>query len=150
VPTGSFLWRRLATALLPAIFGLAACSESDTPTQPRAGEAVFVVRACVGSETSPAGESFRILLRDPVKIAEAAALVGRGGRKIVAGRLRAGNGGFNPGWSWHLEPESVELVDAAVEVCDGCPHDVQADPGYWIDNLGRYCPWSSEIIAREQ
>lgn len=107
------------------------------------------MRVCV-STALPAGESFRIQLDDPARIAQAAALVGAGHRKVVSGRTRSGDGGVNGGWHWHLAPESIEFVDAAIEVCDGCPHDLEGNPAYWIDQLGRYCPFSSEIVARER
>ena len=75
---------------------------------------MFLVRTCVGSEHSPQGEQFRIMLRDPVVIAQAEALAGRSVSRVVGGDLAPGNGGFNQPWSWHLRPETVEIADGAI------------------------------------
>jgi hypothetical protein len=131
-----------ALALAAALAGIAACGGSSA-TEPSAREAVFLVRSSAAS-----GETFHILLRDPRLITEVAALVGRGNRKIVNGELRRGNGGFNQPWSWHLAPETVHLADATIELCDGRPSDVEGDIAYWVDVVGRFCPWGSEIVAR--
>jgi hypothetical protein len=44
-----------------------------------------------------------------------------GGPRAVNGRIAAGD--VNTGWSWHLE--DVEFVEAAIELCDGRPSDVE-------------------------
>jgi hypothetical protein len=131
-----------ALALAATLAGIAACGGSSA-TEPAARDAVFRVRSSAAS-----GETFHILLRDPRLIAEAASLVGRGNRKIVSGELRRGNGGFNQPWSWHLAPETVQFADVTIELCDGRPSDVEGDLAYWVDVVGRYCPWGSEIVAR--
>ncbi|MEO8361291.1 MAG: hypothetical protein ABI672_14765 [Vicinamibacteria bacterium] len=111
------------------------------------GTALFRVRACKGSGS---GEIFHIQLSDPRTIAEADALVGVGQRKIPVGRLVAGSGGFNAPWSWHMDPSTVTLADAAIEVCDGCPSFVENELPYWLNTVKTYCPWSAEILAREK
>lgn len=142
--------RRRRALLACAVLLLAACGGGDrSPTSPGGGEAVFLLRACAGSGAG--GETFRILTRDPAVIQEATALIGRGpGRRLVRGALRAGDGGFNAPWRWHLAPADVRFADLAVEVCDGCPHDIEGDLGYWLGNVGSYCPWSTEVLARER
>jgi len=64
------------------------------------------------------------------------------------GRVLRGNGGFNAPWNWHLDPDTVEFADLTVEVCDGCPTLMQADLDNYIDTVGQYCPWSTQIISR--
>lgn len=91
---------------------------------------------------------FRILLRDSTPIAQARALVGAGNRRIVAGRVARGNGGFNTPWSWHLDPPSVSFPEVTVEICDSCPGAVEANVGMW--ESGVFCPWSSEVIAEQK
>lgn len=155
VRTSSPSRRRLPAAAGVALLalGAGACggSSSGGPTAPEPpSEAVFRVRACAGSGHAPAGEEFRVLIRDPGLIAEAESLVGAGQQKIVSGRLAPGDGGFNAPWSWHLEPATVELVDIAIELCDGCPSFIEDDPDFWFDSVGRYCPWSTEVVARER
>jgi len=112
---------------------------------PAPAEVVFQVRACFGSLQSPNGEVFRILLRDPSLIRQARALVGAGQQRIVTGALAQGDGGFNAPWNWHLDPDTIGFVEAAVEVCDGCPSFIESNGGHW--DSGRYCPWRSEVIA---
>jgi hypothetical protein len=65
----------------------------------------------------------------------------------VNGRLAAGHGGFNLGWSWHLDPDAWNLVEASVELCDGTPSFVEEDIPYWLENVGSFCPWSSFVAA---
>lgn len=63
------------------------------------------------------------------------------------GELERGDGGFNRPWSWHLRPDTVRLVEVSIELCDGLPSHVEHDLYYWVDTVGRYCPWSGRIIA---
>ena len=137
--------RRIATVLLLA--GLGAIIQCGSPDAPSRAEAIFQVRACRGSRRAPDGEVFQILLRNSDVIAQARALVGAGNRRIVAGTLAPGNGGFNAPWSWHLDPDTVAFPEVAIELCDGCPSDVEANGGHW--GSGSFCPWSSEIIAEQ-
>src|SRR5262249_59806022 len=130
----------IAAALVSAI----GCSSPDAPGR---ADAIFQVRACRGSRRAPDGEVFRILLRDNSVIAQARALLGAGGRRIVLGRIVQGNGGFNTPWNWHLDPDTVRLPEVAIELCDGCPSDVEANGTTW--GAGTFCPWTSEIIAEQ-
>jgi len=126
----------LAAALL---IGLA-CNDSN-PAEP--SDALFEI---LSSATS--GETFRIQVNDPSQIAALESLIGQGNRKIVSGALRRGHGGFNTPWSWHMAPDSIEVVDVTIELCDGRPSDVESDLDYWVDTVGRFCPWGTEVVAR--
>ena len=104
----------------------------------------FVVRV--------ADEAFLVRISDPEVLAQARSiLAGRQPQRVVIGDLRQGGGGFNHDlgngriWSWHLDPGSVELVDAAIELCDGLPSFVEDDPDFWFNTVGYYCPWLSQI-----
>jgi hypothetical protein len=138
--------RGIAPALLLA--GLGSIVQCGAPDAPGRADAIFQVRACRGSSRAPDGEVFRILLRDSGAIAQARALIGSGNRRIVAGSLAQGNGGFNAPWSWHLDPDTVRFPEVAIELCDGCPSDVETSGGSWGN--GAFCPWSSEIIAEQK
>lgn len=63
------------------------------------------------------------------------------------GELERGDGGFNKPWGWHLRPHTVRMVEFSIEVCDGLPSYVEKELDYWVDTVGRYCPWSGRIIA---
>jgi hypothetical protein len=91
-------------------------------------------------------ERFRVLLTRAEVIEQARELMETGESRVLMGRLAAGDGGFNFGYDWHLEPESVGFHDAAIEVCDGLPSHVEEDVQYWLGTVGTYCPWNSRIV----
>jgi hypothetical protein len=118
-------------ALLTVTF-LVGCSNPTAPS----GAAEFVVDV--------SGERFVVRLTDPetIQLAEE----NRQGRnqRFPLGPLRAGNGGFNAPWSWHLDPAATRFVEFAIEVCDGRPSYVeQNQPDY-----PTYCPWGARVVAR--
>lgn len=139
-----------ARATFAALLSLVAACDGGSPTRPEPVPegAVFLIRAC--ADSSSPGETFRVLIRDPNVVAEAAELVGAGPQRIVTSRLARGDGGFNFGWSWHLVPDEVRFVDFAQELCDACPGYVEENVAHWIDVVGRYCPWTTEVLARER
>jgi hypothetical protein len=136
---------KLFMACVSALF-CAGCG-GDATVDPPDG-AIFTVRVCVGSLDHPAGETFRVLMRAPGLISEADTRIGQGEGRIISGVVVKGDGGFNSPWTWHLDPATLEFADNTVEVCDGCPTLMQADLDNYIDTVGRYCPWSTEIIER--
>ncbi len=138
--------RRLAW-LVPALGLLVAGGDCGDGTD--GDEALFVVRACRGSEHAPGGEEFRVLIRDPDVIAEAQSRIGLGPGRILSGRVVEGDGGFNAPWSWHLDPGSIVFTDVAPEFCDGCPSFVEDDLPYWAGTVEQFCPWGTEVLARE-
>jgi hypothetical protein len=71
-------------------------------------------------------------------------LLGRDTRFPI-GPLLPGDGGFNAPWSWHLDPERVEMTEAAIEVCDGSPSYVEAHRADY-EAVG-YCPWGGRVVA---
>lgn len=66
-------------------------------------------------------------------------------RQFPAGSIAAGNGGFNLNWGWHFA--EVNLVEVAVEVCDGTPSMVQANLNYWLTTVRNFCPWAAYVDA---
>lgn len=95
------------------------------------------------------GEKFKVLVKNP-SVAEELRRMLRGERfGIVNGELRRGNGGFNYPWSWHLDPDTVEVADATIELCDGMPSFVESELEYWINVVKRYCPWGTRVVAEE-
>lgn len=94
----------------------------------------FLAKAC--------NEVYRVQILEPATIALADSIVGMGQVKVVTGTKRSGDGGFNAPWSWHLEPGSVTLVDATIELCQLCPSVVEGT------TLDRVC-LVSEILERE-
>jgi hypothetical protein len=43
-------------------------------------------------------------------------------------------------WSWHLDPEEIEMAEMTTEVCNGTPSYVEEHLDEFIETVGRYCP----------
>ena len=136
--------------LLSATVALAACGggggedPAPAPTEP----VTFAMRMQNGG----AEQEFRYSTtsREFITRARAQLLLPVANRKpFPSGAIAAGNGGVNLNWGWHFT--DLSLVDAAIELCDGTPAMVQADLGYWLNTVKRFCPWSgyvhSEVAA---
>jgi hypothetical protein len=146
----AFAMRRFRAALLliaTVAFVAAGCtspsaSRSPSPTASAApsgsGGASVVVTFGV------ADEQYRIELTDPADIAIARRLLaGEEAPSIPNGIVVRGDPGVNTGYSWHIDPASVEFADVTVEVCDGRPSDVEADE----ITSDRYCPWDAKVVS---
>jgi glucose/arabinose dehydrogenase len=93
------------------------------------------------------GESLAVWVTDGPFIDRAKELLATGGRQIpIFNRLLDGRDA-DPQWSWHPDPGDVTFADAAIEVCDGLPSDVEADKDYWLRTLGYYCPWAAVVAS---
>lgn len=119
-------------ALLAVLLsGAWACSSSEDPPSEflvAVGQETFVMRTTRPEVARLALESF----------------LGRNGRFPI-GPLLPGDGGFNAPWSWHLDPDRVDMTEAAIEVCDGTPSYVEAHrPDF--EAVG-YCPWAGRVSA---
>lgn len=90
-------------------------------------------------------EEYRIRLTDPADIAIARQLLaGEEAPRIPNGLIvRGSDGGVNTGYSWYIDPESLEFAEMTTEVCDGLPSFVE-DGSLTGD---RFCPWAAEVIA---
>jgi hypothetical protein len=89
-------------------------------------------------------EQFRILVTDRQNIAIARKLLaGEEAPSIPNGIVVRGDTSVNTGWSWHIDPDSLEFADMTTEVCDGKPS--------FVENReitgDRFCPWSAEVVA---
>jgi hypothetical protein len=128
--------RRIAALLLMITFLAGVGCGSPTAPQPPSGTSEFVIDV--------AGERFVLRLAHPETIQLAAEnLQGRNSR-FPLGPLRAGDGGFNQPWSWHLDPEETRFVEVAIEVCDGRPSYVEEHRG----DFPTYCPWGARVVSR--
>jgi hypothetical protein len=125
---------RLATLAMCAV--LAAACGDDTPTSP---SSMAVATLAVG------GETFRVALTTAEQIAAARAAQGGAQARIPIGRVVLGSE-INTGWSWHLE--EVTFVEAAIELCDGRPSDVER-AGVQFGG-GRFCPWAATVVRVDE
>ncbi len=102
-----------------------------------------VVQAEVVTLRVADAEEYRIRLTEPVDIAVARRLLaGEEAPGIPSGRVVRGDSDVNVGYSWHIDPASLEFVDTTIEVCDGRPSDVERG----LITSDRYCPWSAKVI----
>ena len=41
------------------------------------------------------------------------------------------------------------MAEFTIEVCDGRPSFVEENVDEFVDNVGRYCPWSAALVQVE-
>lgn len=139
---------RAAALLLLSLFAVA-CSTgaspsastppSITPSASSSGGVVVTFQV--------ADEQYRIELTDPADIAIARRLLaGEEAPSIPNGVVVRGDPSVNTGYTWHIDPASVEFADVTVEVCDGRPSDVEADE----ITSDRYCPWDAKVVGIDE
>lgn len=127
------------TFILFTLAWLTACGESAIATPQKEGVVVTFRVADV--------EEYKIRLTDPADIEIARKLLaGEEAPSIPNGVVVRGDPDVNTGYTWYIDPESVEFADLTVEVCDGLPSDVEKG----IITSDRYCPWSAEVIAIDE
>jgi hypothetical protein len=132
--------RNTAVILITAVGLLASgCSDGDRVTAPE-DAALF--------EVEVQDQTFRVRVQDEATVDALEARMEANEDGVILGTLAAGDGGFNQPWSWHLLAGTIEAPDVAVEVCDGTPSMVENDLGYWLDTVGRFCPWSARVVTR--
>jgi len=92
-------------------------------------------------------EQYKIRLTDPTDIEIARKLLdGNEAPPIPNGVVIRGSSDVNVGYSWHIDPDTVEFADVTTEVCDGLPSDVEKG----LITSDRYCPWSAEVVAIDE
>ena len=133
--------QRFATFVLAVWLSavLAACGGTAAPVQPPATPKDVVVTVRVAD-----AEEYRIRLTDPGDIATAQKLLaGEAAPRIPNGRIVRGEVDVNVGYSWHIDPATIEFSDVATEVCDGRPSDVERG----LITSEWYCAWSAQVVA---
>ena len=127
------------TLILFSLAWLTACAGSATEVPQKEGVIVTFRVADV--------EEYKIRLTDPADIGIARKLLaGEEAPRIPNGVVVRGDPDVNVGYTWHIDPESVEFADFTMEVCDGLPSDVEKG----IITSDRYWPWSAEVIAIDE
>ena len=90
------------------------------------------------------GERFKVWVTNPETVQQLFDLQsGKSCAHIPNGRTF----GHNIPWTWHLDPLDYQMADSAIEVCDERPSYVEANRDYFVETVGRYCPWSAQLIA---
>ena len=115
---------RRSTPIVLVLAALLAGSCGDGPSGPR-GEWPFLLR-------DAHQETMTVRIEDAAVAAQAIRLVGSGEPRFVIGALRAGNGGFNQPWSWHLDPSTIQIAVITIEACQTDIRGVEDDLEYWL------------------
>ncbi len=129
--------------LLMWAFSFSGCA--STPVHSRGDVAYFAFK---GSDPK---DTFVIQLTDPARIKEARAiLAGQQTDRIhVTGIIIPQKADYNPGWSYHLKPDSIHFFEMAIEVCDANMRYVEEHldevGGAFLPGNG-WCPWASKLI----
>ncbi len=95
-------------------------------------------------------EQFKIWITNEMTIQQVLDLRdGKSNANIPNGALRRNSGldNHNAPWSWHVDPEEIEMAEATIEVCSGLPSFIENDIDEWVDNVGHFCPWSATLIS---
>lgn len=94
------------------------------------------------------GEHFVVHVRGETQIQALQGRMASGARGVINGQILAGDGGFNAPWGWHMDPETVHVPDASIELCDGRPSMVEEDLSYWLGTVKQFCPWGAKVVQR--
>lgn len=93
------------------------------------------------------GEEYRIFVENEATIADILAVErGESQAKIPSGKIIGEPVFYNAPWSWHIDPVDVHMAEFTIEVCSGLPSHVEDNLDYWVNTVGRFCPWSAEIV----
>ncbi|MET9952250.1 calmodulin-binding protein [Streptomyces sp. NPDC006339] len=130
----------LAAGLLMAVTGAA----TSAPVTAEAADPAYFEFTDITRERAV------VRLDDPEKIAHARALVNgeTTERPHLVGRIAKSQAAYNPRWSFHFRPETVDFFDVAIEVCDATLPYVEDHldeaGGAFLPGLV-YCPWTSRL-----
>jgi hypothetical protein len=131
------------------LVGMYAGGCSDNPGGPSPADPL---RGGIVATFAVGEEGFRVWIRNPGAIAEVLALQrGASSNTIPNSVLRTGDGqgDHNAPYSWHLDPDAIEMAGATIELCDGRPSFVEANRDQFIREVGRYCPWGARLVSVE-
>jgi hypothetical protein len=98
----------------------------------------------------PYPETFVIQLTDPELIDEARAmLAGQQQPRHVMGQIVKQPAAYNPPWGYHLDSNTIQFFNSAIEVCDASigyveQHLVEACGAFLPGCI--WCPWGSRLI----
>lgn len=95
------------------------------------------------------GMKFRVLVTNPETIGQLVGLKnGTSTANIPNGKILEGPGAglHNLPWSWHLDPQDIQMADMTIELCDGTPQYVEDHLQEWLGTVKRYCTWGAKLV----
>lgn len=65
------------------------------------------------------------------------------------GRVTRGAGfrQHNAPYSWHLDPITVALAEASIELCDATPGYVEDNLDEFVNVVRQFCPWGAKLVS---
>lgn len=133
--------RRLFASLSLALWLFAGCRDTAGPDEVLQGGALATFQV--------SGEQFRVWVTNDAVIQQILDLRdGVSNTNIPNGVLHTGPGiaNHNSPWLWHLDAEEIEMVELAIEVCDGRPSLVDSLLDDYL-TVGRFCPWGAQLVS---
>lgn len=95
-------------------------------------------------------QQFRVWVKNPDTIQQILDLqAGKSNANIPEGRLLLGPGenNYNQPYSWHLDPENIQMKTKSVEAsCNVDPETVDRSVKKFINDIGRYCPSKAVLV----
>ena len=113
-----------------------ACTDSTDPSD--------VVQFRFQEEIS--SQILHVRISNESVVRDAEQLMQSGEPRWLIGRPVRGNGDFNTGWAWHLDPASISFAEVTIEACQSAAGVVGDDLDYWI-GFGQVCIWG---VVRER
>ncbi len=144
------VWRRMRHITLALLSALAVGACSSSVGEPDGVNAAIIT---VAFEGHPA-DTLDIAVTDSATIDAAEAHIqSDSGSRMISGRIERG-AGVDSAYPFHFLPETVRIVDVAIELCDGAPmRTAAAVDTFFLGSTGnvnsesaQYCPWSSYPI----
>ncbi|MEV7009895.1 calmodulin-binding protein [Streptosporangium sp. NPDC051022] len=101
--------------------------------------------------TDSGNAKFVFKLTDPTKIQHARDLLNGAttAKPSVMGKIAVGTASYNPAWSYHYIPSTVQFFEGATEVCDAGIAYVEehlSEVGGSFLPGNAWCPWSSRLV----
>ncbi|GAA3115523.1 calmodulin-binding protein [Streptosporangium carneum] len=141
--------------ILPGIAALAAVATLGLAAPAQARQTEAAPQAAWGAAyfefTDSGNDKFVFKLTDPAKIQHARDLLSGAttDRPSVIGTIVVGTAAYNPNWSYHYNPTTVDFFDVATEVCDAGIDYVEehlSEVGGAFLPGNTWCPWSSQLV----
>ncbi|MET7337086.1 calmodulin-binding protein [Nonomuraea sp. NPDC005650] len=136
--------RSILTKTLTALIAIATLAVA-APAPAQAEDSAYFVM------TDITREEFVVRLTDPGKIQHARDLVNGDtvDRPHIIGRILKRQTAYNPRWSYHLNSDTVDFFDVAIEVCDATIPYVEDH----LDEAGGaflpgliWCGWTTRLL----
>src|SRR5262245_24791264 len=143
---------RFLVSFLLAIFviSLAACALATPTAVPSPVPTANPLAGGVVATFELNDQTFNVWVTNPDTVQQLIDLRdGKSDAKIPNGKILrgAGEGNHNAPWTWHLDPQEIEMAEFTTEVCDAEPAYVEEHVTEFVDVVGRYCPWSANLVS---